>query len=201
MGARTEGGIATIGITFHAQKELGDIVYVDLPKVGTQSSSKARPSDRPGQSGESGQRYLLAGAGRRDRKQPTAPRFSRKSERRSAQRGLALLKSRSSGPGRTQQSPLCSRLPSIRGNGIVLIAVLTEVRSGAPPDVGHHRRIQTRRLIFAPSQRSPLQTARSISHLVRVSMRLSITSERAPLKTPTATRIFWEPASITITVR
>jgi glycine cleavage system H protein len=30
-----EGDIATIGITDHAQKELGDIVYVDLPKVGT----------------------------------------------------------------------------------------------------------------------------------------------------------------------
>jgi glycine cleavage system H protein len=29
-----EGGTGTIGITFHAQKELGDIVYVDLPKVG-----------------------------------------------------------------------------------------------------------------------------------------------------------------------
>jgi glycine cleavage system H protein len=28
-------GIATIGITYHAQHELGDIVYVDLPKVGT----------------------------------------------------------------------------------------------------------------------------------------------------------------------
>ncbi len=32
---RAEGDVATIGITFHAQKELGDIVYVDLPKVGT----------------------------------------------------------------------------------------------------------------------------------------------------------------------
>jgi len=31
----TEGGTGTIGITDHAQKELGDIVYVDLPKVGT----------------------------------------------------------------------------------------------------------------------------------------------------------------------
>jgi glycine cleavage system H protein len=29
-----EGDTGTIGITFHAQKELGDIVYVDLPKVG-----------------------------------------------------------------------------------------------------------------------------------------------------------------------
>lgn len=29
-----EGDTGTIGITFHAQKELGDIVYVDLPKTG-----------------------------------------------------------------------------------------------------------------------------------------------------------------------
>ncbi len=28
-------GTGTVGITFHAQKELGDIVYVDLPKPGT----------------------------------------------------------------------------------------------------------------------------------------------------------------------
>jgi glycine cleavage system H protein len=28
--------VATIGITFHAQEELGDIVYVDLPRTGTQ---------------------------------------------------------------------------------------------------------------------------------------------------------------------
>jgi glycine cleavage system H protein len=28
-------GIATVGITFHAQNELGDIVYVDVPKAGT----------------------------------------------------------------------------------------------------------------------------------------------------------------------
>jgi glycine cleavage system H protein len=29
-----EGGTATVGITDHAQRELGDIVYVDLPKLG-----------------------------------------------------------------------------------------------------------------------------------------------------------------------
>ena len=29
------GDAGTIGITDHAQQELGDIVYVDLPKVGT----------------------------------------------------------------------------------------------------------------------------------------------------------------------
>jgi glycine cleavage system H protein len=31
---RVEGGAGVVGITDHAQKELGDIVYVDLPKVG-----------------------------------------------------------------------------------------------------------------------------------------------------------------------
>jgi glycine cleavage system H protein len=29
-----EGDTGIVGITFHAQKELGDIVYVDLPKAG-----------------------------------------------------------------------------------------------------------------------------------------------------------------------
>jgi glycine cleavage system H protein len=29
-----EGDTATVGITDHAQRELGDIVYVDLPKAG-----------------------------------------------------------------------------------------------------------------------------------------------------------------------
>jgi len=31
-----EGDTGTVGITDHAQSELGDIVYVDLPKIGTQ---------------------------------------------------------------------------------------------------------------------------------------------------------------------
>jgi len=30
-----EGDTGTVGLTDHAQKELGDIVYVDLPKVGS----------------------------------------------------------------------------------------------------------------------------------------------------------------------
>jgi len=30
-----EGGIGTIGITYHAQDELGDIVFVELPEVGS----------------------------------------------------------------------------------------------------------------------------------------------------------------------
>jgi glycine cleavage system H protein len=32
---RVEGEFGTVGITNHAQEELGDIVYVDLPKVGS----------------------------------------------------------------------------------------------------------------------------------------------------------------------
>ena len=33
---RVEGDTGTVGITFHAQEELGDIVYVDPPKIGAQ---------------------------------------------------------------------------------------------------------------------------------------------------------------------
>jgi glycine cleavage system H protein len=32
---RVEGDIATVGITDHAQEQLGDLVYLELPKVGT----------------------------------------------------------------------------------------------------------------------------------------------------------------------
>ncbi len=31
---RVDGGIAIVGITDHAQNSLGDVVYVELPKVG-----------------------------------------------------------------------------------------------------------------------------------------------------------------------
>jgi len=33
---KADGKNATIGITHHAQESLGDIVFVDLPKVGTE---------------------------------------------------------------------------------------------------------------------------------------------------------------------
>lgn len=36
----TEGDIATIGITYHAQHQLGDIVYVDIETIG-----KSLPAD------------------------------------------------------------------------------------------------------------------------------------------------------------
>ena len=36
-----EGEIGTVGITDHAQQELSDVVYVDLPKVGAQATAGA----------------------------------------------------------------------------------------------------------------------------------------------------------------
>jgi glycine cleavage system H protein len=37
--AKIEGAVATIGVTDHAQRELGDIVFVELPKVGASVKS------------------------------------------------------------------------------------------------------------------------------------------------------------------
>ena len=38
---RTEGDLATIGISPHAQETLGDIVFVDLPEVGKTIEAKS----------------------------------------------------------------------------------------------------------------------------------------------------------------
>jgi glycine cleavage system H protein len=35
---RLEGDVATLGISEHAQEQLGDVVFVDLPEVGRQVS-------------------------------------------------------------------------------------------------------------------------------------------------------------------
>lgn len=37
---KVEGGIATVGITVHAQDALGDVVFVDLPEVGRSYAQK-----------------------------------------------------------------------------------------------------------------------------------------------------------------
>ena len=37
---RVEGDLARVGITDHAQAELTDVVYVELPKVGTQVEAR-----------------------------------------------------------------------------------------------------------------------------------------------------------------
>ena len=38
---RIDGQTATVGITQHAQKELGEVVYVELPSVGTKFDAGA----------------------------------------------------------------------------------------------------------------------------------------------------------------
>ena len=38
---RIDGEVGTIGITHHAQKELGEVVYVELPKAGSKYDSGA----------------------------------------------------------------------------------------------------------------------------------------------------------------
>ena len=37
--AYLENGVVTVGISEYAQQEIGDIVFVDLPKIGTQVSA------------------------------------------------------------------------------------------------------------------------------------------------------------------
>ena len=39
---RQEGETARVGITDHAQAELTDVVYVELPKVGTQAEARGQ---------------------------------------------------------------------------------------------------------------------------------------------------------------
>jgi len=43
---RVEGDTAVIGITDHAQDQLGDVVYVELPKVGDEFAGVAATSVR-----------------------------------------------------------------------------------------------------------------------------------------------------------
>jgi glycine cleavage system H protein len=38
---RVQGDVGTVGITDHAQEELGDIVYVELPKAGAKLEQSA----------------------------------------------------------------------------------------------------------------------------------------------------------------
>jgi glycine cleavage system H protein len=37
--ARTDGKVIVVGVTAHAQESLGDVVYVELPKVGANVNS------------------------------------------------------------------------------------------------------------------------------------------------------------------
>ena len=39
--AKVEGDVVTVGISDHAQEALGDVVYVELPEVGSTVTAKA----------------------------------------------------------------------------------------------------------------------------------------------------------------
>ena len=39
---RIDGDVATVGITDHAQEQLGDLVFVELPKLGAQRRTRAQ---------------------------------------------------------------------------------------------------------------------------------------------------------------
>ena len=68
---RVEGDTGTVGITDHAQKELGDIVYVDLcPRVG--ANARAGQDHRLGRIGEGRIGHLFAGLRRSRRDQRRA---------------------------------------------------------------------------------------------------------------------------------
>ena len=40
---RVDGDVATVGITDYAQEQLGDVVFVELPEVGTKVERARRP--------------------------------------------------------------------------------------------------------------------------------------------------------------
>jgi hypothetical protein len=67
-----EGETATIGITDYAQSSLGDIVFVELPKVG--AGDCGRRDVWVGRVGEGGERPVLAGRRHRDGDQRGAER-------------------------------------------------------------------------------------------------------------------------------
>ena len=80
---RLDGDIATVGITDHAQEQLGDVVFVELPEIGRKVSQRRAPGrGRERQGGERGLRPGRRRGGRGQRRarerpgagQPRAPR-------------------------------------------------------------------------------------------------------------------------------
>ena len=59
--ARIEGDLAVFGVTHYAQESLGDIVYIELPEVGTELTAGS-PTPRWNRSRRSRMCTLLSGA-------------------------------------------------------------------------------------------------------------------------------------------
>ena len=85
---RIEGDVATIGVTDYAQSQLGDVVFVELPKVG-RSPEEGR-SRRRGRIGEGRLRRLRADHRRGGRGQRGARRRTRAGQFRRRRQGLVL---------------------------------------------------------------------------------------------------------------
>ena len=62
---KVDGNTGTVGITDHAQESLGDIVFVELPKVGDRAHRRQDPWHS--RIGEGGFGYICAGFRDRDR--------------------------------------------------------------------------------------------------------------------------------------
>ena len=67
---KVDGNTGTIGITDHAQNSLGDIVFVELPKVG--SRDHCWPDFRLGRVGKGGLRPVCACVRHRHRSERSA---------------------------------------------------------------------------------------------------------------------------------
>ena len=74
---RIEGDVATIGVTDYAQSQLGDVVFVELPKVGRspeegRSRRRGRIRSRPPPTST---RRSRAKCSRSTRRSPPSPRW------------------------------------------------------------------------------------------------------------------------------
>ena len=131
-----EGDTGTVGITDHAQEELGDIVYVDLPKVGhaveqgkslgSVESVKAVSDIYSPVSGEVIEvNEALADAPEKLNEDPHGAGW--------------LVKIKLSDAGRSSESHVRRRLSNLRRSRKV-VALSSEVRFRAPRDAGRLRR-------------------------------------------------------------
>jgi glycine cleavage system H protein len=104
-----EGDTGTIGITDHAQQELGDIVYVDLPKVGVRVEQGKSLGSVESVKAVSD---IYSPLRRGDRDQRIAGRRAR--EAQPDPHGAAwLVKIRLSAPGRSSASDVRRRLSKL----------------------------------------------------------------------------------------
>ena len=98
---RVDGEIATIGISDHAQEQLGDVVFVDLPAIGRQVSRE--DAARGGRERQGGERRLRPGRRRGGRGQRGAERRSVAGQQRRRERRLVLqAQARRSAPSSTR---------------------------------------------------------------------------------------------------